>query len=262
MIDVAGAEGRGVSTFSVRKGFYMTQTPSLSGSVGHESGEDATKVVKENVADVAGGAKQGIAEVAHETTVQAREVTNKAKDHARELVGQAMSEVRSHADDQAQRAAGGLDQLASRFQALLAGRPEDAGPLRDYAEQLGDQAQRAAERLRARGVDGVLTDVKAFARRRPGLFLAGAAAAGFAVGRLAKAERSDSTSDTSSSGRYTGGMGHNGGHEPVSGAAAPDPLAIQAYAAPGLEEYPTGAITPAPGSPSEIPVSPERERAL
>src|SRR4051812_14694590 len=242
----------------------MTQTPSLSSSVGDGSGGDATKVVKENVTEVAGDAKQGIAEVAHESTVQAREVTNKAKDHAREVMGQATSEVRSHADDQAQRAAGGLDQLASRFQALLAGRPEDAGPLRDYAEQLGDQAQRAAERLRSRGVDGVLSDVKAFARRRPGLFLAGAAAAGFAVGRLAKAERSCSTTDNSSSGMYTGGMGQNGAYEPPYGGAAPDPLAVQAYAAPGLEEYPTetGTIHPVSGSPSELPVAAEREHAL
>ncbi|MBE1603490.1 hypothetical protein [Actinopolymorpha pittospori] len=36
-------------------------------------------------------------------------------------------------------------------------------------------------------MDGILQDVEGFARRRPVAFLVGAAAAGFAVGRLARA---------------------------------------------------------------------------
>jgi hypothetical protein len=43
-----------------------------------------------------------------------------------------------------------------------------------------------ADRFEQRGIDGVLTDVKHFARRHPAQFVLGAAAAGFVVGRLVR----------------------------------------------------------------------------
>ncbi len=42
-----------------------------------------------------------------------------------------------------------------------------------------------------RGVGALLDDLQAFARRRPGAFLLGAAALGFGLGRLAKASRAE-----------------------------------------------------------------------
>ena len=87
-----------------------------------------------------------------------------------------------------------------------------------------------------------MTDLRSLAQRRPGLFLAGAAAAGFAVGRLVKAQRSDSTGGDGS-GVYTGGMGPSRfAGEPDSGGAPArigSPI-VQPYPTPGLEEYPVG----------------------
>ena len=57
----------------------------------------------------------------------------------------------------------------------------------DMSRQLADTASRAADKLESGGVDVALADLKGFARRRPGLFLMGAVAAGFATGRLLKA---------------------------------------------------------------------------
>jgi hypothetical protein len=208
-----------------------------------------TATVKEDAADVAGTAKQGVSEVAQEAGAQAREVAGKAKDQARDLVDQATSEVRSRASEQAERAAAGLEQLTSRVQALVAGRPEDAGPLREYAVQLGERTQRAAEQLRARGVDGVLDDVRSFARRRPGAFLAGAAAAGFMVGRLVKAQRANSSDSSPASGSEPSSWNDPagrvpGGEAPVYGTvpAATEIPAVQPYPTPGLEEYPAGVV--------------------
>jgi hypothetical protein len=113
--------------------------------------------------------------------------------------------------------------------------------LRDYVEELGERARRASEQLRTRGADGVVRDVRSLARRRPGAFLAGAAAAGFVVGRLVKAQRANANDDRSSS--------SNGRREwtpdvPVYGAA-PTPAAeipTQLYPTPGLEEYTAGVV--------------------
>ena len=68
--------------------------------------------------------------------------------------------------------------------ALSQGRPEQAGPLVDYAEQAATWLDNAASHIEERGLEGLATDVVDFARRRPAVFLAGAAVVGFGVGRL------------------------------------------------------------------------------
>lgn len=236
---------------STNGGDAMSPLPAeRSGAPVDNATTSRTAALREDTADVAGTVKQGVSDVAQEAGEQAREVAGKAKDQARDFVDQASSEVRTRANEQAERAAAGLEQLASRVQALVAGRPEDAGPLRDYAVEAGQRAQRAAEQLRARGADGVLDDMRSFARRRPGAFLAGAAVAGFMVGRLVKAQRanaSDPVSSRSPDGSRDGrsqaeSTRLQGGGSAVYGAAPATtevPL-VQPYPTPGLEEYPTG----------------------
>lgn len=166
-------------------------------------GSGALDTAKQDASQVATTAKQGAGEVAHETLEQAKVITGSAKEHARSLVDQTTSELRSHAGQQASRAADGLEQVARQLRALLDGRPDEAGQVRDYAQQLGDKAQQLAEQLRARGVDGVMSDTGRLARRRPGLFLAGAAAAGFFVGRMVKAQSSGPNGASSTSATAT-----------------------------------------------------------
>ena len=65
-----------------------------------------------------------------------------------------------------------------------------------------------AERLDTNGPQGLLDDVTLFARRRPIVFLAAAAGAGFMIGRLARAGRAvqhNETGDVSTpAGAYSG----------------------------------------------------------
>ena len=75
-------------------------------------------------------------------------------------------------------------QAGTQAVALAAGRPEQAGALVDYAEQAANWLDTCANAIDERGLEGLSADVVDFARRRPGLFLAGAAVAGVAVGRL------------------------------------------------------------------------------
>lgn len=179
------------------------------------------QTAKQDASEVAGTAKQGATEVAQETMQQAKVVSGVAMDHARSLMGETTTQLRGHADDQAQRAASGLDQVATKVQALLSGRPEEAGELRDYAEELGDRAQQLAERLRSGGIDGIVSDASRFARRRPGLFLAGAATAGFLVGRLVKAQRSDGSGNGRQQGQYRLSTTVSQAEYPYSGAEYP-----------------------------------------
>ena len=123
-------------------------------------------------------------QVAGQAMEQAQAVAGVAKEQARSLFDQARDDVRAQADSQTERIADGLRGLAGQVQAMLDGRNDEAGQLPDLARQATQQLETIAGRIGDRGMDGVVQDVTTFARRKPGLFLAGAAALGFVGGRL------------------------------------------------------------------------------
>ncbi|MBW3615197.1 MAG: hypothetical protein KY439_07815 [Actinobacteria bacterium] len=141
----------------------------------------------EGVATAATGAAQ---QVAGTVTEEASRVAGEAAAQGRNLVEDARSQLHEQASGQTERLSQTLRKLSDEARALSQGRAEDAGPVRDYVEQAASQLNLVASRIDERGFDGVVDDVRRFARRRPGAFLLGTALAGFAAGRLIKAGRS------------------------------------------------------------------------
>jgi hypothetical protein len=85
-----------------------------------------------------------------------------------------------------------------------------------------------ADRVDELGVQGVVEEVTDLARRRPVLFLAGAATAGILVGRMARAGKEAQSADGSSSpavaaGATTPGWGETANGAPVATAPTFDP---------------------------------------
>ena len=95
--------------------------------------------------------------------------------------------------------AGGLNTVADQLRAMQEGRPEAAGPLSGYAAQARQKVEALASRIEDGGVDGVASDITAFARRRPGLFLLSCAGAGFAVARMVRASQAAPNHQSSTS---------------------------------------------------------------
>ena len=129
---------------------------------------------------------------------QAGEVTGELLGSGRSLVDDARSKLTAEAQAVPQRAANSLRSLGEEVQALAEGRPDEAPTVTQYVWRAADGFYGAADRLHAiaddiqeRGFSGVLGDVQSFARRRPGVFLLGAAALGFGVGRYVKAEAAE-----------------------------------------------------------------------
>ncbi len=148
--------------------------------------------------EVAGTAVDKAAQLSHQTGEQAKAVAGTAVEQARQvggetlaragdLLGEAKDQARRQAETQTQRLAESLGRLRDQGRALAAGHPEEAGSLPDVAGQLVSRLDQVAERMGNRGFDGTVNDLQRFARRRPGLFLLGAAATGLAVGRLVRA---------------------------------------------------------------------------
>jgi hypothetical protein len=126
-----------------------------------------------------------------------------------------------------------------------------AGFPRDAAVRVGDMAQR----LETRGYDGVVQDVSAFARRRPGVFLAGAGLLGFAVGRIIRSGGASSSSNGSSTGSGPSSMRSMPGMPGMQDATvsmepvmpAPAPAAPISAAGAGQAMTPGTAGAPRPG---------------
>jgi hypothetical protein len=133
---------------------------------------------------VARTAKQDVRELAGTVRTQAEQVKGELAGQARGMLAETQGQLQAQADLQASRLASAIFQVGSQAVALSQGRPEEAGPLVDYAEQAATWLDERASYLEERGLEGLATDVVDFARRRPGVFLAAAAVVGFGVGRL------------------------------------------------------------------------------
>ncbi len=133
---------------------------------------------------VTGTAKQDVRELAGTVRDQADQVKGELAGQARAMLDETTGQLQTQADIQATRAARALFQVGTQAVALADGRPEEAGPLVDYAEQAAGWLDDTASYIEERGLEGLASDVVEFARRRPGVFLAGAAVLGLGVGRL------------------------------------------------------------------------------
>jgi len=146
---------------------------------------------------VARTANQGVQELAGTVRQQADQVKGELAGQARAMLDETRGQLQSQADVQATRVGRALFQVGGQAVALSQGRPEEAGPLVDYAEQAAGWLDDTASYIEERGIEGLATDVVDFARRRPAVFLAGAAVLGLGVGRLIRsgAVSSDGSGD-------------------------------------------------------------------
>ena len=132
----------------------------------------------------ADSAREETKQVAATAREQASQVRGEVAAQGRNLLEEAKGQLRTQAGNQTDQLGEAVAKTASQVRALLDGRPDDAGRVREYVEQAAGKIDDVAERIRSRGFDGLIGDLQRFARRRPGVFLLGAAAAGFAVGRI------------------------------------------------------------------------------
>ena len=116
---------------------------------------------------------------------QAGQVTAEAGRQVRQLVGQAQSELSTQAQAQQEKLAGGLRSVAQQLRSM-ANNSDQPGVATDLAHQAADKAHQVASWLDDRDPRSVLDEVRSYARRRPGTFLAIALGAGLVAGRLTR----------------------------------------------------------------------------
>lgn len=235
-------EGSSERSASEAVGAASSAAASAAGSVG--------ETAKGEAASVASSAAEQAKEIAAEAKEQARTVMVSASDSARDMVQHTVGELRTQADDQARRMAGTVRSTSQQLKALSEGDTEAAGPMGDYVRDGADRLARLAERLESRGWDGVLSDVGRFARRRPGMFLAGAMTAGFFVGRFLRNQGDGGSSGGSTRTDVRPFAQSGADFAPVGGTGTSSPAPVPASTPPPAE---LPGATPAQPRPQQVP---------
>jgi hypothetical protein len=144
----------------------MTDTSALGGAYGGTSEE--TEGLGQTAAHEAQGVKQEFGT------------------QARRLMDQAGSEVKGQAAEQQSRAASGLRGVSSQLR-KMAENSDGQGMAVDLVSQAASRVDGAASWLDERDPSDLLEEVKSFARRSPGVFIAVAVGLGVLAGRLTRA---------------------------------------------------------------------------
>lgn len=179
-----------------------------------DQSQQVASTAKQESQRVASTAKAQGQQVLRSTADHASQVATTAKEQAAEVstqvsdqVGNLLEETKAHIEEQAATGASRLGEQLQRLGeealALSDGRPAEAPTVQRYVKRAADTLLDAADRayglsddVQTRGVGGVLSDVQAFARRRPGAFLLGAAAVGVVAGRAVRAAKADDPETT------------------------------------------------------------------
>ncbi len=214
--------------------------------------------VREEASNVGNTAAEAGSRVAHTAADQGRQVAAETGRQARNLIGQASGQVREQAAVQQQRAAGALRSFATDLHSM-SGNATQSAVSGDLVRQAADRAHRVADWLEQRDPAAVLHEVRGYARRHPGVFLAGAAVAGVVAGRLGRG--------LAAGGHLSGGTPSQNGRRssgyPV-GATTPDDMTARgtanpttvlpnAYPPPGASQSTPGASPSTPGASQSTP---------
>ena len=124
-------------------------------------------------------------QVAQTTKEQAKNVVGEAKQQARDLVGEARTQVRDQAGTQRDRAVQGLRSLGDELD-QMSQQGGQSGIATEVARQLSTRTPGLAGHLERHEPSDLLEQLRSYARRRPVVFLAGAALAGVVAGRLTR----------------------------------------------------------------------------
>jgi uncharacterized protein YjbJ (UPF0337 family) len=168
-----------------------TENESSTGGTADAAREQAGNVGRdaaESAKNVAGTAKEEVGNVVSESTKQAKALYEEARGQLTEQAGA-----------QQERVASGLRTIGEQL-TRMADSSDQPGMASDLVSQLASRTSSVASWLDGRDPGTVVSDVKNFARRKPGTFIAVSAVAGLVAGRLVKSLASSAADEKAAEG--------------------------------------------------------------
>jgi vacuolar-type H+-ATPase subunit H len=144
-----------------------------------------TNVAMDQAAQVSQSAKESVNDVAMTAADEASNVAAETARQAKQLGQEVSNQAQQQAALQKDKAASGLHSLGEELRSM-AQQGGQSGPVTDLAHQAADKMTDLAGWLEHRDPGSLLEEVRTYARRKPGTFLLGAAAAGILAGRLTR----------------------------------------------------------------------------
>jgi len=178
----------------------LVDTPIYSEATysGGDTGQATTDVAKDQASQLGQSAAESAQHVTEVAKDQASTVAGEAGRQAKDLLRQAQSELADQAGAQQQKVASGLRSIGDELHSM-SGHDGDKGVATDLAKQAAGKAHDIAGWLDDREPGQLLSEVRSFARERPGAFLAIALGAGLVSARLARGVAGANSDDDSSS---------------------------------------------------------------
>lgn len=149
----------------------------------YDSSESDAKQAAHSVAE---SAKDKTVEVHQTAKAEARSVAHDAKNQASEVLATTRSQLREQAAEQTKSVSSTLRDIGEQLGGMADNSNQPEAQVATLAKSAASSLSSRADRLDEGGLDGLVEDLKRFARNRPGAFLLGSVTLGFAVGRLAK----------------------------------------------------------------------------
>lgn len=239
------------------QGTSATTEPGETGSGVKDKASAAGSAAKEGAGRVMDAEKQMAHDTAHEAKSVAKETVSEARTQAKDLIAQTRDEISRTAGEQLQRLSGTTSSLSSEF-GKMASSSDERSLAASLVEQASSYLDKATQWVEGREPGELLDDVKRYASRHPGTFMAIAAGLGLVVGRVARGAKDEhgdddsahptqGTPSTAASAQphaggptpaspinYTSATGHD--TTPTAGPSAPDSAQSTAYRSPGYGE--------------------------
>lgn len=220
-----------------------------------------TTSASDRAQQVAGTAADEGRNVAGTAKDEAAKVTSEAKGQAKNLFSEATTQVDQQSRMQKDRLAETLRSFSDDLDAMAGDR---SGLAADLTQQVAQRARGLSTHLGSKDPQGLLQDVRGFARRKPGLFLLGSLAAGVAAGRLLRgAQEAPGPTSAGAGAESDGSPYYDGGTpkpQPAPPAATTVPPTGTGYSSPPItsEQESSGAPwADGPGQQTdEAPTSP------
>lgn len=166
-------------------GSQASDTGAGNGIQSSDSNDRTADVAKDKTRQVTQSANQAARGVAATAKEQGASVTQEVRDQARRLGDQTRTRLSDQALSERDRAVDGLRAMSQDLQGM-ADRTEGSGIASQLADRGAHYTRHAADYLAGHEPGQLVDDVRRLARRRPALFLLGAAMAGVVSGRLSR----------------------------------------------------------------------------
>jgi hypothetical protein len=214
--------------------------PQQVASTAKDEAASVAGTTADSASQVAGAAGTAAADVAGTAKAEAANVIGEGLDQARDLVSTVRTQVTEQVSNQSDRLTETLRGLSTQLS-----EGDTSGVVGQVLQEAGQRISALADYAERTGPQGIVTELRSYARRNPGTFLLGAALAGLVSGRVVKgitAGKSSTPPTTTST--PPSAIGGTAAGNPLAGVTVPEGTGLYAGYAPS--PLPDEAYTPEP----------------